>query len=197
MAAENSTHYKEHKFGECPPGMAEQTVSKLSAQIKKGSMYNSETQLQRGAPSISIYGDAIDGELQNGRLRKHRHLSKISDIHSEGEGQSSANTRQMNDKDGDRASNLEDGASGAEELLRDQDSPDDNRRGLQKKNKIDQWDEEFQDNVHIHAAGDRNLDREKREEKKLVAQALMNDEWDNQDTDGDLDKYLDNVHKYD
>jgi hypothetical protein len=94
-------------------------------------------------------------------------------------------------EDGDRASNLEDGASGAEELFRDnQDSPDDKRRGLQKKNKIDQWDEEFQDNVHIHAAGDRYLDREKREEKKLVAQALINDEWDKQDTDGDLDKYL-------
>jgi hypothetical protein len=54
---------KEHKFGECPPDMAEQTVSKFSAQIKKGSMYNSETQLQRANPSISIYGDKIDAEL--------------------------------------------------------------------------------------------------------------------------------------
>ena len=57
------SHYKEHKFGECPPEMAEQMVSKFSAQIKKGSMYNSETQLQRANPSISIYGDKIDAEL--------------------------------------------------------------------------------------------------------------------------------------
>jgi len=90
-----------------------------------------------------------------------------------------------------RASNLEDGASGAEEYFKDiQESPNDNkRRGLQKKNKIDQWDEDFQENIHIHV-GDRYLDREKREEKKLAAQVLINDSWDKQDTDGDLDKYL-------
>jgi hypothetical protein len=92
-----NTHYKEHKFGECPPD-ADQTVSKFAAQIKKGSMYNSETQLQRTNPSISIYGDKIDSELpninENGRkLKKHGHLSKISDIHSDGEQQSSVNTR--------------------------------------------------------------------------------------------------------
>ena len=88
---------------------------------------------------------------------------------------------------------LEDTASGADEHFRDiQDSPDDKRRGLQKKNKIDQWDEEFQENIHIHV-GDRYLDRDKREEKKLAAQALINDAWDKQDTDGDLDKYLSNI----
>lgn len=90
----------------------------------------------------------------------------------------------------DRASNLEIGASGPEEYFKDiQDSPNDKRRGLQKKNKIDQWDEEFQDNIHIHV-GDRYLDREKREERKLAVQALINDSWDKQDTDGDLDQYL-------
>lgn len=158
-------------------------------------MYNSETQLQKTNPAISIYGDQIASELQNGKLRKHGHLSKISDIQSDAEYQSSRATRrhdQTHETLGDRASNLEDPASGADEYFRDiQDSPDDKRRGLQKKNKIDQWDEEFQDNVHIHM-GDRYLDREKREEKKLAARALVNDSWDKQDTDGDLDKYLSN-----
>ena len=101
-AISENTHYKEHKFGASPPDVDQQskfkTVSKFAAQIKKGSMYNSETQLQRTNPSISIYGDKIDSELANinekGRkLKKNGHLSKISDILSDGEQQSSVNTR--------------------------------------------------------------------------------------------------------